>query len=325
MDSSWQQALDAFLLSILDRSGSVQSVNVYKNVLAHFFINRDPAGVTKADIEVFLHQPVKIVFHHGRPIMPATRNRWLSTIKSFYTFASMYVPKGATTPLYTKANPTLGIRRAKEARVYRAFDADELARFFAVIPTDTVIGCRDRALFLTYFYTARRREEIVRLRYGDITQGILSEPDGRRRIGWIYQWQGKGRAGEYRFAELPTPVKDAIDRYLQSSSRADTIRPEDPLFVPIFNGDTHLSGYAIWRRLKHYCRLAGLDTKRLDVHSLRRSAAQERYALDPEHDVLRITGILDHDSPQNTWRYLAKARVVADPIARLLEEKFRSL
>ena len=90
------------------------------------------------------------------------------------------LPDGRPRPLMQTPSPTLGLRHRRPDRSYRAFTDEELDRFFEVIPTDTVKGLRDRAIFLLYFWTARRREEIARLRWGDIEQGIIVEEGGKR-------------------------------------------------------------------------------------------------------------------------------------------------
>ena len=103
-------------------------------------------------------------------------NQRLAILSSFYAFASTFTitgPDGRPQVLLQRPSPTLGLRHKRPERTYRAFSEDELDRFFSVIPTDTVKGLRDRAIFLLYFWTARRREEIARLRWGDIEQATI--------------------------------------------------------------------------------------------------------------------------------------------------------
>jgi hypothetical protein len=81
----------------------------------------------------------------------------------------------------------------------------------------TVKGLRDRAIFLLYFWTARRREEIARLHWGDIEQATIVDEFGGRKQGWRYRFYGKVKGGQQDMAELPMPAKIAIDRYLRAA------------------------------------------------------------------------------------------------------------
>jgi integrase len=337
LDEHWQRCLESYLRHLYDRSGSGGTVYAYRSILRRFFETvTDPSQVSRQVIEDFIHRPIISSYHHGQPPSPATRNRRLAILSSFYTYASRYTiasPDGRVAPLYQASNPTLGITRGKVAPTYHAFTAEELIRFFATIPRETVIGARDRAIFLTYFYTARRRDEIARLRYGDIQQTMLFDPDGSRRTGWTYRWRGKGQArGAWDQAELPAPAYLAIEEYLVFSGRRATIGPNDPVFVAIgpeqgggkaLDPNRPLSGVAIWYRLKHYCTRAGLDADRLSLHSLRHTSARERY--NAGEGILRIKELLRHASLNTTFGYLLALSGSADPEAKFLEDKFRGL
>ncbi len=231
--------------------------------------------------------------------------------------------------------PTVGQPRARISRRYRAFSADEMRAFFAAIPTTTEIGLRDRAIFLMYFWTARRRAEVARVVWGDIAWGALIDEQGQAaREGWLYSFQGKGHGDEDSVAELPGPAKAALDAYLIASKRLDSMRPDSPLFVAIGQGGYYtrggpgkgeqpLSTESVARRLKHYVRQAGLDSKRLSIHSWRHTAAQQRYLVDP--NVQRIRRLLQHESLATTTLYLDGLMATADPAARLLEDQFGAL
>jgi len=343
----WERCMAQFLRQLYDRSHSMKSVAAYRHTLIAFFTSsaqggpsKHPADYTREDVEYFMHRPSTSPRNRGVPPTTATINQRLSIIASFYRFAATFTitgPDGRPQTLLRTPSPTLGIRQGRPDRVYRALSDEELDRFFAVIPTDTIKGLRDRAIFLLYFWTARRREEIARLRWGDIEHGVIVEPGGRRRQGWRYHFHGKGKGGQEDIAELPGPAKVAIDRYLVAARRMQTITPDDPLFVAIGpeqgggkrgvslprDERTPLTSHAIAYALKTYAKLAGIDAQRLSIHSLRHTAATQRYAAGS--DVREIQHLLRHSNIATTDIYLRELMGSADPGAQLLEDRFRHL
>lgn len=343
----WERCMAQFLRQLYDRSHSVKSVEAYRRTLIAFFTGsaqggppKHPADYTREDVEYFMHLPSTSPRNPGAPPSTATINQRLSIIASFYRFAATFTisgPGGRAQTLLRTPSPTLGIHQGRPDRVYRALSDEELDHFFAVIPSDTVKGLRDRAIFLLYFWTARRREEIARLRWGDIEQGVIVEPGGRRRQGWRYHFHGKGKGGQEDIAELPGPAKVAIDRYLIAARRMQTIQPDDPLFVAIgpeqgggkrgisLPSDDHtpLTSHAIAYAMKTYATQAGIDTRRLSLHSLRHTAATQRYAAGS--DIREIQHLLRHSNIATTDIYLRELMGSADPGAKLLEDRFGHL
>ncbi len=346
--SPWERCMAQFLRQLYDRSRSEKSVRDYRHTLLAFFSSsaqsgppKHPEHYTREDVEDFLHRPSTSTRNAGAAPSIATMNQRLSILSSFYTFAATFTlpgPDGRPKTLLQSPSPTLGIRHRRPDRVYRAFDESELDRFFDLIPTDTVIGLRDRAIFLLYFWTARRREEIARLKWGDIEQAtIIDERSGGRRQGWRYRFYGKGKRGQEDMAELPMPAKLAIDRYLVAARRMQTIRHSDPLFVAIgpeqgggkrgvtLPADDHtpLTSHAIAYALKKYAQLAGIDAQRLSIHSWRHTAAQQRY--EAGEDVRSLQRLLRHSNIATTDIYIRGLVGTADAGASLLEGRFAHL
>ncbi len=125
-------------------------------------------------------------------------------------------------------------------------------------------------------------------------------------------------------AELPLPAWKAIERYLTASGRLATIQPDEPIFISQKPGRGAEMNYDYVSQIfKAYCLKAGLDTKRLSLHSLRHTAAHERYAAG--QDILAIQDLLGHSSLDTTYRYLLFMHGVADTGVRLLEARFAHL
>jgi site-specific recombinase XerD len=343
----WERCFAQFLRQLYDRSRSEKSVRDYRRTLIAFFSSsaqggspKHPEDYTREDVEDFLHRPSSSSRNKGQPPSVATMNQRLAILSSFYAFASTFTITGLDgrpQVLLQRPTPTLGLHHKRPDRTYRAFSEDELDRFFSVIPTDTVKGLRDRAIFLLYFWTARRREEIARLRWGDIEQATIADERGGRRQGWRYRFYGKGKRGQQDVAELPLPAKVAIDRYLTAARRINKMRPEAPLFVAIGPEQgggkrgvtlppddlTPLTSHAIAYALKQYASLAGIDAERLSIHSWRHTSAQQRY--EAGEDVRSLQRLLRHSNIATTDIYVRGLVGTADPGASLLEERFARL
>lgn len=328
LPQDWQQAVLSFLHNIYERSHSIKSYRLYRGMLYGFLrgTQKSPEAVTRNDIQAFMCSPVAAPGRHGQSPTIATRNVRLTILTSFWKYAAPFFP-------HQLSNPTLGIRPSKRPRRERkrSFADEEITRFFAAIPTETVIGLRDRAIFLLYFWTGKRRAEVARLCYGDIEACLFVE-NGTRRPGFRFRYYGKGRGEQAQYAELPRLAKEAIDSYLQKSGRGASITATDPLFVAIgppqgggrrSAGNAPLHSDTIRDNFKKYVRLAGLDESRLSVHSLRHTAAQQFWLVFP--DIFKLSKFLDHSSVVTTQNYIEDLMGQSNPVALLLEGKFAGL
>jgi site-specific recombinase XerD len=331
-ESAWGRCLVAFLRASYERSGSTNTITHYRACLYRFFSSpaKLPQSYTREDVERFLYTPGTAPGRVGVPIAPATANHRLAVLGAFYRFAGGYTVEidGVIAPLLHTSSPTLGFRYAQTPRSYRSISYANFEKFFAAIPTDSEIGLRDRALFLTYFWTIRRRAEVLALRWGDIEEAMLIDADGSRRRGWLYHFRGKGSGRHDDAAELPGRAKTAIDRYLVASGRRETMQPESPVFISItsYKGkDGHdpmrpLGGSTVWGSVKKYARLAGIDPKSLTIHSFRHAGSQFRYRNGQQ--LLSISHTLRHRSLDTTRIYLEGLVTATDDGAALLEQQF---
>jgi integrase/recombinase XerD len=193
-------------------------------------------------------------------------------------------------------------------RRVRGLGQQQTRRLLAAIPRDTPLGLRDHALLSMYLYTGRRREEIIALRGRDLEQG----DDGRT----FFRYRGKGNKMGLR--ELPRPAAQAVCTYLRTTGRAQTIGPDDPLWLPHGEGgrtrkDGALTSNAVYRRLKHYAALVGIDPTTLSLHGLRHTGAKLRRQVGAS--IEEVQRFLDHSSVATTQIYLHATEAVGDPLA----------
>lgn len=320
----WQECYESWLRAAHQRSGSTDSEAVYRHFCTKFFTDpsRSPDRYTRAEVETFIMSEVR---HRGGvtgPPRPHTQNLRLATLRSFYGYALEYdVPyRNGVRCIMTKPNPTRGIDVRQVGHSNRALTEDELERLFAVIPHDTVLGLRDRALLLCYFWCARRRIEIIRLKWGDIFEVVFVEK-GKPRVGHMYRFSTKGHSRQTFTAELPQPAWAAIVEYLQAAGRWETMTPESPVFVGIYERhDKPLNKFEPDRIIKKYAALAGLMGvgKQICPHSLRHTRA--RLSKKRGADIMEISQLLGHSNINTTMIYLYNDDEKPDGTASLLAD-----
>ncbi len=148
-------------------------------------------------------------------------------------------------------------------------------RILKMIPEDTEIGARDRALLLFYVLCGRRRSEVVGLRANDLR--IEDEE---------MTYRARLKDGTTKWKELPPPVWRAIRRYLDLAGRDPT--GTDPIFIATTDSGKYLRDYygapepdspqpltgaAVAQALKRYAAAAGLDPEAVTLDSLRHVGA----------------------------------------------------
>jgi len=288
-----------------------------------------PDRYTRQDVEAFLHTPGRANGRIGRPPSAGTVSNRLSVISSFYSYASGYLisdDKNELRPLMTRAAPTLGLERPQRTQSYRTISFEDFERLFSVIPTDSVMGLRDRALILFLFWTAQRRAVACNLRWGDLYQSTAIENGVQRQI-WMYTFSGKGYSRQKDHAELPQPAKDALDKYLIAAGRMGHMQHDDAVFTVLpdyigqrgYDPKRPLAPNTVWNIVKRYAKLANIDPT-ITVHSLRHMATQQR-ALAGE-DIRSLQRLLRHKSLQTTCLYLQGLMGTSDPAHKLLLDKF---
>jgi integrase len=341
-DPRWQRALADYLRSVYERSRSMASFRSYSYVLRYFFSQsanagpaKHPARYSRADVEWFLHCSLQKSRRGSQEPSVGTRNQRLKVLRTFYKFVSEYTVAGIDGPerLFQGIPPTMGIRRAKMSEPKpKAMSLPEVQKLFAAIDTATVQGARDYCIFTFLLYTCRRREEICRLRWGDIERGTIIDQDGDMHEGYLYRYSEKGGGGSIKSMELPEVCYTTLERYLVASGRMASIRPEDPLFIAVGskNGGGRrrapglpMDSDTIASSLKQLVKKAGLDPKRISLHSFRHTGIQLRLATGQEMmSVMRISG---HKSLDVFYGYAKRLMGTADNHAKRLEDKLASL
>lgn len=314
-NKQWEHCYQDWLRSLQDRSGSADTVLSWKWLTRNFFTDHDrtPDKYTRAEVEVYIHRHVR---HRGgvqADPKPHTQNARLTALRSFYAYASSYdVPfRAGVRPILHTPAPTRGIKIIKAGRMRRDLTTEELKRLFDAVPRDDIRGKRDYALFSCYFWTARRRSEVVRLRWGDISEVLFREENGQQRLGHMYRYTPKGKSREVHTAELRPEAWEPLVDYLKTSGRWEHLTPGSPLFVRHDNGkmpwmaEEPLNKHTTGEIIAKYRAMAGLPVesgRQICIHSFRHTRAHLQYRRDK--DVMEIKKMLGHDSLETTMLYL---------------------
>lgn len=321
VDKHWEECYQSYLRGLRTKNPVATTSEKYSVFLRRFFASgQDGDLYTRQDVERFLQAPHA---RTGQPTSPNTYNAKLNALAGFYTYASGYelMYRGKPRLLMTRRPPTTGIDFARHSSRSRALTDDELDRIFAVIDThrrDPILRKRDRALFLIYLWSGRRRREITDLRWGYFEE-VPFYDTVPVRYGWIYRWRGKGHVEVDDATEMPKEAMEALIEYLEADGRWGRLSPQDPVF-PGRWGECLTPNYVnetFWR----YCHLAGVDAA--GIHRFRHTAARARYEITQDVESVRV--FLRHDNIASTMIYIQESKHQADKVAPRLSKRFGHL
>ena len=184
---------------------------------------------------------------------------------------------------------------------------DEITRMLDVIPLDSEVGLRDRAIIELLFSSGLRVSELVALNRDHINT--------KRREFMV---RGKGQKDRPVFISAATAER--IQDYLQA--RFDNL---PPLFLSYSRNNTasmtgdyrRLSARSIQRTISKYARLAGI-TKHVSPHTMRHSFATD--LLMNGADIRSVQSMLGHSNISTTQIYTH----VTDQHLRDVYEKFHT-
>ena len=330
---TWQACYEEWLTATREHSGSDATIRSYRCECEHFFsdFRRAPEHYTREEVATFIRKPVRRRTGEMVAPSPYTQNRRLATLKSFYDFASQYyVPfHKSERPLMSKPSPCNGLKAIKPGRKPKGLTEDELKRLFAAIPREGAKHKRDFALFSFYFWSARRRDEILRLTWADVLDVTFIE-DGTPRAGHMYRYSSKGHSRDVFTSELRPEAWDALVDYLKTAGRWENMQPDSPLFTSSYSQpgpEKPLHWSMVNVILQRYADLAGLQIgRKISVHWLRHTRAQLQWIDDPsDHALTKIQKLLGHEHLETTLLYLAGAEEKPDDGAARLSRKLGKL
>ncbi|GBC84958.1 Tyrosine recombinase XerC [bacterium HR11] len=205
--------------------------------------------------------------------------RVLSAVRSFFRFL--------TEVRVLPENPAafLAVPR-RDRRLPEVLSEADVDRLLEAIPTQSPVGRRDRAIVSLLYATGLRVSELVRLRLDD-----LDLTEGRLLC--------RGKGGRVRWLPIGRAARADLEAYLT------TVRPRWCRFgresaVFLNRRGRPLSRVAVWQRLKHWARRAGLAGS-VYPHRLRHTFAT--HLLQRGADLRTVQVLLGHASLGTTEVY----------------------
>lgn len=228
--------------------------------------DQQPDSVTIRDVDNFVIQQASDGFK------PATINRRLAAISSFYAFLSDEDPMLAC--------PVLPHRHTLRApqRLPRPVRESDLEKFFAEIDC-----MRDRAMFILMLRCGLRISEVTLLKLTDL---FLNEEHPRIVVS--------GKGGKERSVYLSPQAERALKAYLLERPQATC----DYVFLSYQNKG--MSTTAVHKRLMRYRSLSGVY---LTAHRLRHTFANDLVSADVP--VTSIQKLLGHTWLETTQSYVS--------------------
>lgn len=162
-------------------------------------------------------------------------------------------------------NPARGVKgnRRPSSHSRGVLRADEVEALVGLLPTETAIGRRDRAIITLMLFGGLSEIELVRADVGDLDRTLM---------GTFLRVQGKGRQSKDESVPLDAEAADPLEDYLRAR---DGAAPADPLFVSHGHRSdgTRLNTRSVRGRVNKYLRKAGLKRRDISPHSLTHTAA----------------------------------------------------
>ena len=233
----------------------------------------------------------------AKGLSPKSIANAIAVLSSYYKKAITYpiYQGGVEAMLFDRVNPFDSVSRPDFEILFEreGMSLDETHRLLAAIPRDTVQGALHFAVLTSYALTGRRNSEIRTARYGDF------KVDGD---GHVWQtWRGKHHV-DGKKDEVSPYVWEAIETYLAAAGRAQTIGPDDFVFVAPSDkarrlghenwapGKEALSMSEVNRIFQMYLRRANIRGHYC-IHSLRHGLAEQMLAENaPIEEVQRTLG-----------------------------------
>ncbi|MCP4715843.1 MAG: tyrosine-type recombinase/integrase, partial [Deltaproteobacteria bacterium] len=239
---------------------------------AEFLFERQPDGVELSDVtHVLLRSFLASISGKNKK---STQARKLSSLKTFFKFL-VQVDVLEQNPAHALQTPR------REKYLPRHMTVDEVFAFLNIIPADTLLHVRDRAMLEVLYSSGVRVSEMVGLNRVDcdVAQGFL-------RV--------TGKGNKQRIVPLGRTARECLEQYLQKTAtmlqRAGS-GPADtrPVFLNVRGG--RLTARSVARIVDKYVLQCGMKHK-MSPHAIRHTFAT--HMLGAGADLRAIQELLGH-------------------------------
>lgn len=216
--------------------------------------------------------------HCSERLGPRSRARMISTLRSFHSYL---ISEGVL-----KVDPLLTVLSPKSQRKLPVvLSAEVIDKIISCIDYSTIAGSRDKAILETLYGCGIRVGELCGI---DILDADLENEFLRV----------KGKGDKQRIVPVSVPACNAIGNWIRTNRTLIDNCDSKALFVNLRGG--RLSRVSVWKIIRKYCLVAGIDTK-ITPHTFRHSYAT--HLLEGGADLRVVQELLGHSDISTTEIY----------------------
>lgn len=214
---------------------------------------------------------------HRQGLGGRSLQRWLSTLRTFFTYALKQS--------WVKANPCSGLSAPKSPKkLPHTLDVDEASQFVA-IPADSWVACRDRAIVELFYSSGLRLSELTSLNLADI--------DFNDRLVRV-----TGKGGKTRLVPVGSHAIKALQAWLKRRPEKASPDTLDAAFISARG--RRIAPRTVQERLRLLSLQQDMQGK-VHPHMLRHSFAS--HLLESSGDLRAIQELLGHANLSTTQIY----------------------
>ncbi|MDD4083212.1 MAG: tyrosine recombinase [Sphaerochaetaceae bacterium] len=257
----------------------------------NFFKDLQLEKITSIQIEEYIHYRIS-QGKDGKRLSQKTVSRILTCLRSFNNFLILEKLRNE--------NPLELVEKIRiPATLPKSATYDEILKILNVIRTDDSLGIRDKAIYELIYSCGLRVSECTNIKLSDFDKNL-------RQLKII------GKGDKQRILPIGDYAMDDLKLYLRQSR--PILVKSNPRCRYLFVGirGNQLTRALIWKRLKQYASIAGVDIK---VHTLRHSFATHLLSGGADlrivqellgHSDIRTTQIYTHISNDNLYKAYEK-------------------
>jgi integrase/recombinase XerC len=265
-----------------ERGYSAHTVSSYDSDLRQFqeYLSDKGLGDFAASLERITPEIIRTflgeLIQHG--ISKRSVERKLAALRAFFRYL---VRTGSIEhdPTSTLSGPK------KEARLPQYLRAEEISSALLSIPSDSVSGCRDKAIIDLFYATGMRLSELTTLNVAD-----LDVSGGQVKVS--------GKGGKERILPVGRNTLQTLNRYLERRGEFTPDSEEKALFLS--TRGKRISRRSVQALVSRWLRLIS-EKEHLSPHILRHSFAT--HLLDRGADLQAVKELLGHSSLSTTQIY----------------------
>lgn len=293
---------------------SPETKRAYTQAIQEFF-GKKLSEITVIDMQSVTpdHANQYALALENKGLTHATINRKLAALHSFYQFLCRRTVAIMNYNPFSTDEGSIRFKNAqKDYSDKKALTPEEVKKVFdAARQDESISGVRDLLILELLATTGMRRAEICDIKIGDI-----QDTAGK------YIAEIKGKGNKSRIIVFSKGVTKVLKQYMEM--REITLANKDEYLLVSHANRKSASGKVstnmIYRVVKHYCGLAGIDESLVSPHCLRHGYATN--CIEMGMNITDVKDLMGHSSIHTTARYVKSYNLINKNPANKLDELY---